>query len=100
MTNAAITRRLCRPNAVQRTERRAADAGRDEEHHALAGRVRREELGHVVVEEGQAGGAEAERVGGEVELAADDRRLELRGAVAAVAEPATGRGRGRRAGRS
>jgi hypothetical protein len=43
-----------------------------------------EELDDVVVEEGQAG-AEAEGVGGEVQLAAGDRGGELGGAVAAVA---------------
>src|SRR3989442_1037033 len=57
-------------------------AERHQEHDALPGRVRGEEGGHVVVEEGEAGRAEAERVRGEVARAALDRRLELGGAVA------------------
>src|SRR5262245_51422105 len=44
-------------------------AGGDEEHDVLAAGVGREKLGDVVVEEGQAGGAEAEGIGGEIELA-------------------------------
>jgi hypothetical protein len=48
--------------------------------------VRREEAGHVVVEEGEAGRAEAKRIGREVEFAPFDRRRELRGTVAAVAQ--------------
>jgi len=48
--------------------------------------VRREELRHVVVEEGEARGSEPESVRGEIELAADDGRFELRGAIAAIAE--------------
>src|SRR2546422_3434458 len=59
-------------------------AERHQEHDALPCRVRREEASHVIVEEGEAGSAQAERVGGQVALAALERRLELRGAVAAV----------------
>ena len=43
-----------------------------------------EEAGDLVVEEGQAGGAEAQRVGGEVELAAFDGGFELGSAVVAI----------------
>ena len=46
----------------------------------------REEAGHVVVEERQAGGAQALTVGGQVELAGFDRGEELGGAVGAVVE--------------
>jgi hypothetical protein len=48
--------------------------------------VRGEEVGDVVVEEGQSRGAETERVGGEIDAAAGDRGVELRGAIGAVAE--------------
>src|SRR5437879_9754293 len=46
--------------------------------------MRGEERRHVVVEEGEARGAEARGVGGEVELAADDAGFERGRAVAAV----------------
>src|SRR5206468_10922969 len=59
-------------------------AERHQEHDALPGRVRGEEANDVVVEEGEAGRAQAERVRGEVALPALDRRLELGGAVAPV----------------
>src|SRR5262249_4584707 len=58
----------------------------DRKHEALARGVGREELRHVIVEEGEAAGAETERVGREVGLAAADRRLELGDAIAAAAE--------------
>ena len=48
--------------------------------------VRREKGGDVIVVEGEAGCAQALGVGREVELAADDARFELRGAIAAIAE--------------
>src|SRR5205823_11156593 len=46
----------------------------------------REELHHVVIEKGQAGGADTEGKRGKVRLAAANRRFELRGTIAAVAE--------------
>src|SRR5207247_4646103 len=59
-------------------------AERTQENDAIPRRMRREEASHVIVEEGEAGSAQAERVGGQVALAALDRRLQLRRAVAAV----------------
>ena len=61
-------------------------AERRQEHHALPFCVRGEELRHLVVEEGESGGAETKRVGGEVEAAADDSPLQLSGPIAAIAE--------------
>src|SRR6185295_20028848 len=63
-----------------------APARGNQEHHALSHRVRREEGGDLVVEERQAGGAEALRIAGEIGATAADRGIELRGAIAAVAE--------------
>src|SRR2546423_8359559 len=60
-------------------------ADRHQEHHALARGVRREELRDVVIEKGQAGGADTERKRGEVRPAAANRGFELRGTIAAVA---------------
>src|SRR5262245_31349829 len=51
----------------------AAAAEDDDEHEALAGGVGREEIGHLVVVGGRADRAEAERVGGEVQLPGGDR---------------------------
>src|SRR5579883_3204988 len=70
------------PSAARRVARR------DEEHDAAPGGVGREERRHLVVEEGEARGAEPERVGREVDAAAGDGGLELGRAVAAVAEAA------------
>ena len=53
-----------------------------QEDGALAFGVRGEEGGHVVVEKRQAGGAQALRIGCEIELAADDAGLKLHGAIA------------------
>src|SRR5438552_6291832 len=61
-------------------------AQRYEEDRAFVRGVRGEEVGDVVVEERQAGGAEMQGVGGEVESAAQDPGFELRGAVAPIAE--------------
>src|SRR5229473_3717647 len=57
-----------------------------EEDGAFAFGVGREEAGNVVVEESQAGGAEALGVSGEVELSAEDSGFELDGAIAAISE--------------
>ncbi len=57
-----------------------------EEDGAFAFGVGREEAGNVVVEESQAGGAEALGVGCEIQLAAENAGFELRGAIAAIAE--------------
>src|SRR3972149_3507016 len=81
----------CCPAKVQGIPRRLPTAGGGvaeggEENHALAAGVGGEELGHVVVEEGQAGGPEPLGVGRQVHLAAQDGGLELGRAIAAVAE--------------
>ncbi len=44
-------------------------------HNTLSSAGRREELGHVVVEEGEAGGTEREGVGGEIEISGEDGGL-------------------------
>ena len=61
-------------------------ADRHQEHHALARSLRREELRYLVIEKGQAGGADTERERCEVRPAAANRRFELRGTITAVAE--------------
>src|SRR6266545_2397129 len=71
--------------ALRATKTRAL-ADRDDQHAALALGIRREESGDLVVVEREAGGAEAARVGPEVDPPGDDAGLELRGAVAAGAE--------------
>src|SRR5712691_5092372 len=71
-------------SGTTRPRRRTADG--DQEHHALAGGVGREERRDVVVEEGEAGGPEAEGVGRQIELAALDGRGQLRGPVTPLAE--------------
>jgi hypothetical protein len=48
-----------------------------QEHDALAGGVRGEEFGHVVVEERESRGTEPQSVRAEIQLAAEDRRFEL-----------------------
>src|SRR5713226_10012434 len=58
----------------------------DEKDGALAFGVRREEFGDVVVEKGEAGGAEALGVRSKIKLAAEDAGLELHGAISAIAE--------------
>src|SRR5258708_29144878 len=58
----------------------------NEENGAFAFGVGREEAGDVIVEEGEAGGAEALRVASEIQLSAEDAGLELAGAIAAIAE--------------
>ena len=65
---------------------RAAEGG--DEEGGLARGVRREKLDHLVVVEGEAGGAEALGVGGEIEPPADEARLEVGRAIAPVAERA------------
>src|SRR5256885_6397824 len=57
-----------------------------EEDGAFAFGVRGKEAGDLVVEEGEPGGAESERVGREIELAAEDAGFELHGAIAAIAK--------------
>src|SRR5260370_21242742 len=58
----------------------------DQEDDALARSVRREERRHIVVVEGESGGAESLGVRGQVQLPADDAGFERGGAVASVAE--------------
>src|SRR5689334_9586913 len=57
-----------------------------QEHDALAGGVRGEELSDVVVEEGQSGGAEAKGGGAQVDPSPDDAALQLGDPIAAAAE--------------
>src|SRR5918994_2257149 len=57
-----------------------------EEHRVLASRVWCEELSHVVVPEGQTGGAYAQGIRREVDLAGEDGRRQLGGPIAAVAK--------------
>jgi hypothetical protein len=52
-------------------------------HRCFAGK----KLGDLVVVEGEPGGAEAERVGGKADAPDARARLELGGAVTALAEP-------------
>src|SRR5262249_23748777 len=63
-----------------------APADGNEEHDAFAGGMRREKLGDVIVEERQTRCAQTQRVGCQVELAPNDRRVELRHAITAVAQ--------------
>ena len=63
-------------------------AGSHQENGALAGGVGRKELHHVVIVEGQSGGAKLLRVSRQVNSAAQDAGLQLDGAVAAVTETA------------
>src|SRR5712692_8865108 len=58
----------------------------DEKDGALALGVRREESGDVVVEKGEAGGAEPLGVRSKIELAAEDAGFELHSAISAIAE--------------
>src|SRR5260370_3907752 len=58
----------------------------DQEDDALARSVRREERRHIVVVEGESGGAESLGVRGQVQLPADDAGFELGGAGAPVAD--------------
>jgi len=58
----------------------------DEKNGALAFCVRREEFGDVVVEKGEAGGAEPLGVRSKIELAAEDAGFELHSPIAAIAE--------------
>src|SRR2546429_6586149 len=57
-----------------------------QEDGAFAFGMRGEEAGDLVVEEGEPGGAESERVGCQIELAAEDAGFELHGAIAAIAK--------------
>jgi len=59
----------------------------DKKDGALTFGVRQEKARDVVIEKGEAGGAEPLRVGCEVQLAAQDARFQLHGAIAAIAEP-------------
>jgi hypothetical protein len=56
------------------------------EYRAFAFGVRREELGYIVVEKREAGGAEVLGVSRQIQLAAEDAGLELHGAVSPIAE--------------
>ncbi len=59
---------------------------RHQEHHAFSPSVGREERGHVIVEEGQPRCSEPLRVGGQVELSAEDSRFNLGRPVPPVPE--------------
>ncbi len=59
-------------------------ANREREDGTLIFRVRRKEVSHVVVEEGQAGRTQALGIGSQVHPAADGARLQLDGPVAAT----------------
>src|SRR4051794_9043815 len=63
-----------------------------EEQHTLAGGVRREEAGYLVVEEGQACSAETQRVRGQIHAARGQAGVELGRAVATVPQPLEDRG--------
>src|SRR5438034_9722080 len=56
-----------------------------QEDGAFAFGMRGEEAGDLVVEEGEPGGAESERGGCQIALAAEDAGFELRGAIAGIA---------------
>ncbi len=60
-------------------------ANREQEDGTLAFRVRRKEVGHVIIEEGQPGRTQALGVRSQVHLATDGTRLQLDSPVAAVA---------------
>src|SRR5215203_2336499 len=75
----------CRAAAARRSPGTEGHPDGDEERDDLPGGVRPEECGHAVVVEGQAGGAEAEGVGGQVELSGRQRAAQVGEAVAAVA---------------
>src|SRR5439155_341958 len=79
-----------------RSDRNTSGSGRPPERHdedrVLAGRVRREELDHGGVVEGEPRGAEALRVGGEVGAPAGAPGLEVGEPIAAVAERGEDRG--------
>src|SRR6476620_8374707 len=79
------TRRAKSPSSVVLGPGLGTVAQGDEEDGALAFGVRGEERCNVVVEKRQAGGTQALRICGEIELAADDAGLELHGAISAIA---------------
>src|SRR2546426_11101567 len=58
----------------------------DEKDGALAFGVRREKPGDVIIEKGEAGGAEPLGVRGKIKLAAEDAGFKLHDAIAAIAE--------------
>ena len=59
----------------------------DEEHHCLSGRVGREEVSHIIVEERKPCSATPEGVRRQVDLAAEDSTFELGRSVSPVSEP-------------
>lgn len=57
----------------------------NQEDGALAGGVRGEEINDIIVVKGEPAGAQTERIRGKIQLAAENARLQLRGAVTPVA---------------
>src|SRR5439155_5185185 len=84
--SAAVLSRAPELRARSRRPLDRAAEGRHEDR-VLAPRVGREEGHDVVVVEGEAGGAEALRVGGQIEPPTDDPGLEVGRSIAAIAQP-------------